>query len=150
LHLPAPVRRRPWRDARRTGPGRSAGRHDRRPRVRAPPERLARALGAPRPRRPARRRARRRGRLARGGVIPGAVDPRLLVGLAARPPARRLARSRHRRRLDPRPLRGRRDHHVGTEEVRPAFYALRGGGWRDYVTLVHLPYTAWNLAYVAI
>jgi hypothetical protein len=39
---------------------------------------------------------------------------------------------------------------VGTEEVRPAFYALRGGGWRDYVTLVHLPYTAWNVAYVAI
>jgi hypothetical protein len=39
---------------------------------------------------------------------------------------------------------------MGTEEVRPAFYALRSGGWRDYVTLVHLPYTAWNLAYVAI
>jgi hypothetical protein len=39
---------------------------------------------------------------------------------------------------------------VGSEEVRPAFYALRAGGWRDYVTLVHLPYTAWNLAYVAI
>ena len=39
---------------------------------------------------------------------------------------------------------------MGTEEVRPAFYALRGGGWRDYVTLVHLPYTAWNVAYVAI
>jgi hypothetical protein len=39
---------------------------------------------------------------------------------------------------------------VGTEEVRPAFYALRAGGWRDYVTLVHPPYTAWNLAYVAI
>ncbi len=39
---------------------------------------------------------------------------------------------------------------MGTEEVRPAFYALRAGGWRDYVTLVHPPYTAWNLAYVAI
>jgi len=37
-----------------------------------------------------------------------------------------------------------------SEDVRPAFYALRAGGWRDYVTLVHLPYTAWNLAYVAI
>ena len=34
--------------------------------------------------------------------------------------------------------------------VRPAFYALRTGGWRDYVTLLHLPYTAWHLAYVAI
>jgi len=39
---------------------------------------------------------------------------------------------------------------MGTEEVRPAFYALREGGWRDYVTLLHLPYTLWNVAYVAI
>ena len=39
---------------------------------------------------------------------------------------------------------------MGSEEVRPAFYALRSGGWRDYVTVVHLPYTAWNLAYVAL
>jgi hypothetical protein len=35
-------------------------------------------------------------------------------------------------------------------DVRPAFYALRPGGWRDYVTLLHLPYTAWNLSYVAL
>jgi hypothetical protein len=35
-------------------------------------------------------------------------------------------------------------------EARPAFYALRGGGWRDYVTLLHAPYTAWHLSYVAI
>jgi hypothetical protein len=33
---------------------------------------------------------------------------------------------------------------------RPAFYALRPGGWRDLVTLLHLPYTAWHLANVAI
>jgi hypothetical protein len=33
---------------------------------------------------------------------------------------------------------------------RPAFYALRPGGWRDLVTLLHAPYTAWNLANVAI
>lgn len=33
---------------------------------------------------------------------------------------------------------------------RPAFYALRPGGWRDYLTLLHLPYTAWHLSYVAI
>jgi hypothetical protein len=33
---------------------------------------------------------------------------------------------------------------------RPAFYALDRGGWRDYVTLLHLPYTAWHLSYVAI
>ncbi|HEY3962275.1 MAG TPA: hypothetical protein VGL84_07085 [Gaiellaceae bacterium] len=36
-----------------------------------------------------------------------------------------------------------------TDAVKPAFYALRRGGWRDYVTLLHLPYTAWNLSYVA-
>src|SRR3989442_12249251 len=35
-------------------------------------------------------------------------------------------------------------------DVRPAFYALRPGGWRDYVTVLHLPYTAWNLSYVAL
>lgn len=34
--------------------------------------------------------------------------------------------------------------------MRPAFYALRPGGWRDYVSLVHPPYTAWHLSYVAI
>lgn len=33
---------------------------------------------------------------------------------------------------------------------RPAFYALPSGGWRDYVTLLHLPYTAWHLSYVAM
>jgi hypothetical protein len=35
-------------------------------------------------------------------------------------------------------------------ESRPAFYALASGGWRDYVTLLHPPYTAWHLSYVAI
>lgn len=35
-------------------------------------------------------------------------------------------------------------------EVRPAFYALARGGWRDYVTLLHIPYTLWHLSYVAI
>jgi len=33
---------------------------------------------------------------------------------------------------------------------RPAFYALASGGWRDLVTLLHPPYTAWHLSYVAI
>ena len=32
---------------------------------------------------------------------------------------------------------------------RPAFYALRRGGWRDLVTVLHPPYTLWNLANVA-
>jgi hypothetical protein len=31
-------------------------------------------------------------------------------------------------------------------EQRPAFYALRPGGWRDFVTVLHPPYTAWHLA----
>jgi hypothetical protein len=34
--------------------------------------------------------------------------------------------------------------------ARPAFYALRPGGWRDLVTLLHPPYTAWHLSYVAL
>jgi hypothetical protein len=33
---------------------------------------------------------------------------------------------------------------------RPAFYALSPGGWRDLVTLLHPPYTAWHLSYVAL
>jgi hypothetical protein len=37
-----------------------------------------------------------------------------------------------------------------TTAARPAFYALRSGGWRDYVTLLHPPYTLWHLSYVAI
>jgi heme O synthase-like polyprenyltransferase len=32
--------------------------------------------------------------------------------------------------------------------MRPAFYALDRGGWRDYVSLLHPPYTAWHLSYV--
>jgi heme O synthase-like polyprenyltransferase len=37
-----------------------------------------------------------------------------------------------------------------TAGTRPAFYALAPGGWRDYVTLLHPPYTAWHLSYAAI
>jgi hypothetical protein len=33
-------------------------------------------------------------------------------------------------------------------EQRPAFYSLRPGGWRDLVTVLHPPYTAWNLTNV--
>ena len=35
-------------------------------------------------------------------------------------------------------------------EARPAFYALAPGGWRDYLTVLHPPYTAWHLSYIAI
>jgi hypothetical protein len=34
-------------------------------------------------------------------------------------------------------------------DQRPAFYALRPGGWRDLVTILHPPYTAWHLSNVA-
>ena len=34
--------------------------------------------------------------------------------------------------------------------TRPAFYALAPGGWRDYLTLLHPPYTLWHLSYAAI
>ncbi len=34
--------------------------------------------------------------------------------------------------------------------MRPSWYALDQGGWRDYITLLHLPYTAWHLSYVVI
>jgi len=37
-----------------------------------------------------------------------------------------------------------------SSEPRPAFYALAPGGWRDYVTLLHPPYTLWHLSYVGI
>jgi hypothetical protein len=37
-----------------------------------------------------------------------------------------------------------------TDDVKPAFYALKGGGWRDYVTLLHPPYTLWHLSYIAV
>ena len=33
---------------------------------------------------------------------------------------------------------------------RPAYYAARPGGWRDFWTILHPPYTAWHLSYVVI
>lgn len=39
---------------------------------------------------------------------------------------------------------------AGARLDRPAFYALHGGGWRDLLTLLHPPYTAWHLSYVAL
>lgn len=39
---------------------------------------------------------------------------------------------------------------MGEGPDRPAFYALSPGGWRDYWTLLHPPYTLWHLSYVAI
>ena len=40
---------------------------------------------------------------------------------------------------------------MSRELDRPAFYALGGGGVaRDLLTLLHPPYTAWHLSYVAL
>ena len=33
---------------------------------------------------------------------------------------------------------------------RPAYYAARPGGWRDWWTLLHPPYTGWHLSYAVI
>ena len=35
-------------------------------------------------------------------------------------------------------------------DERPAFYVLAPGGWRDYWSLLHPPYTVWHLSYVAL
>ncbi len=35
-------------------------------------------------------------------------------------------------------------------DQRPAFYALELGAWRDYLTLLHPPYTLWHLSYVVL
>src|SRR5438045_1279537 len=47
----------------------------------------------------------------------------------------------------PEPGGPRREQRVS---VAPAFYALEGGGWRDYWTLLHPPYTLWHLSYVLL
>jgi hypothetical protein len=39
---------------------------------------------------------------------------------------------------------------MGEPADRPAFYALDAGGWRDYWSLLHPPYTLWHLSYVVL
>lgn len=39
---------------------------------------------------------------------------------------------------------------MAESDGRPAYYAARPGGWRDWWTLLHPPYTAWHLSYVVI
>ncbi len=41
-----------------------------------------------------------------------------------------------------------RDHGGGA--VRAAWYAASPGTWRDWLSILHLPYTAWNLSYVLV
>ena len=97
------------------------------------------------------RRTRDRRRLARGRNIPRPVDQGPLRGMAATAAPTGLARGRDRGRAGEAAQPRRRDRHVGTtDELKPAFYALKRGGWRDYVTLLHPPYTLWHLSYVAV
>jgi hypothetical protein len=39
---------------------------------------------------------------------------------------------------------------AGDEVQAPAFYAASHGGWREWWTVLHPPYTAWHLSYVVI
>src|SRR6185312_11281351 len=85
---------------------------------------------------------------------PRAEHPPVLRPLSGGAPARPLVGCRDPRCARAPPEPRRRHRHVGPAGVstttRPAFYALAPGGWRDYVTLLHPPYTAWHLSYVVI
>lgn len=39
---------------------------------------------------------------------------------------------------------------MNTPSHRPAWYSAGPGRWRDWVTLLHPPYTAWHLSYVLV
>jgi hypothetical protein len=39
---------------------------------------------------------------------------------------------------------------MSESDRRPAYYSARPGGWRDWWSILHPPYTAWHLSYVAI
>jgi hypothetical protein len=39
---------------------------------------------------------------------------------------------------------------VAEHDRRPAYYTARPGGWRDWWSILHPPYTAWHLSYVVI
>src|SRR6476646_1295845 len=107
---------------------------------------------------PARDAARRIDRLTGVGehrALPEPIDR----GALARPPAPGTAQlvggGRDRKRPHANDVQRRRDRDLGVEAMsregeRPAFYALASGGWRDYVTLLHPPYTVWHLSYVVI
>ena len=88
------------------------------------------------------------------GPLPRPEHPRLLRALPAARARAALERGGHRGRAVALAQPRRRRRHLGTArlsaEPRPAFYALAPGGWRDYVTLLHPPYTLWHLSYVAI
>ncbi len=47
-------------------------------------------------------------------------------------------------------LPGAASRSAARTDQRPAFYALELGGWRDYLTLLHPPYTLWHLSHVVL
>ena len=92
--------------------------------------------------------------VARGRPLPRADHPRLLRARTRSRAARALARRGHRGRPARRlslgggiviwGTRAREQRRRGRRSTRCA-----PGGWRDYVTLLHPPYTPWHLSYVA-
>src|SRR4051794_38804111 len=92
--------------------------------------------------------------MARGGQLSRFEHPRLLRAPADWRSPRALARRGDHGRALQAVERRRRHRRLGharvSEAARPAYYALRPGGWRDYVTLLHPPYTLWHLSYVAL
>src|SRR6266513_2073936 len=146
--------RRPHRRVSPAVPGRPprrpAGARSRRPARSAAPGRMEPL----RRRRAAAARPRDLAGLARGRALPRRQHPRFRRALAPSAPRGRLARGRLRGRQRAEAQPGRLHRHLGPQvvstEARPAFYALSPGGWRDYVTVLHPPYTAWHLSYVAI
>ena len=151
-HLSAPLRGRSGGDIARAvarGPTRC---DDRVSRVRRSAQSGgAGGLGAPCVCRPPGARSTDLARMGRGRPVSRSEHQAPVSRAAAPPPARALARRRNRGRLVPDDEPRRRDCRLGPEGMtRPAFYALAPGGWRDYVTLLHPPYTLWNLSYVVI
>ena len=114
---------------------------------------------------PSRRRlAHRRKGVVRGGPVPRSQHLGPLPALPGGVDGRGLeaGRLRRRRRAPYEPRAGAWSCGAGAPvrespapggphpEQRPSYYAARPGGWRDWWTLLHPPYTAWHLAYVVI
>ena len=163
VHLPPALRRRPRGDARASSPASSGpGGTIAMLEFGLPRGRLAPGLGCS----GSASACRSPGgcsspRLARGRPLPRArrsarstrayPEPRA----ARRSGARRGSPTSARRRLSlggGLVVWGRRDAALATRRRPRGPRSTRSGpgGWRDYVTLLHLPYTAWHLSYVVV